>query len=129
MVKNFLFAVVSCMLLASVSFAGDDLLSGLDVNSIQDADISIEAASSDLDFDSLAGAAGEEKEGDVAIEACFRNFGYCGYGGYGGYGGFGYGCYSHTSYYCYRPVVYHTTCYAPVYTPCYTPVVRYWGCW
>ncbi|QDU94959.1 hypothetical protein [Lignipirellula cremea] len=132
MVKKFFLAMVPMMLMASVTLADDGLLDGLDLSSIQDAEISIEGASSDLDFDSLAGQAGEEAEGDEAIEACFRSFGYrsygrrsYGFGGYGGYGGYGYGCYrpTYSRYYCYRPT-YYRSCY----TSCYRPV-RYWGCW
>ncbi len=129
MIKKMIFAVVPMMLLATVAMAEDSLLKGLDLGDIQDAEISIDAASLDVDFDKLA----DNVDGDEAIEACFRSFGYgyggYGYGGYGyGYGGYGYGCYRpcynycYNSYYCYRPVVYYNTCY----TPCYT---SYWGCY
>jgi len=130
MLKKIIFAVVPMMFLATITVAEDNLLSGLDVTSIQDADISIEEASSDLDFDALSGEA-EEGEGDEAIEACFRRFGYrsFGYRGYGGFGhrGFGYGGFGYS---CYRPCYTSYYSYAPVYHHAYYPVVRnYWGCW
>ena len=127
MIKKMIFAVVPMILLATVAMAEDSLLKGLDLGDIQDADISIDAASLDVDFDKLA----DNVDGDEAIEACFRSFGYCGYNYGCGYGyGYNYGCYNYnycyrpcyTTYYCYRPVVYYTPCY----TPCYT---SYWGCY
>ena len=121
MLKKLVLAVVPMMFVAAVAVAEDDFLADLDVSNIQDADISIEEATFDVDFDDLANNAGEETE---AIEACFRRFGY-GYGfGYGyRWGGYGYrwgGCYRPYFYGCYRPVYHH--CYYPVYR-------NYWGCW
>ena len=121
MLKKMVFAMVPVMLLATVAMAEDDLLSDLDVNSIQDAEISIDEAAFDIDVDKLA----ENADGDEAIEACFRRFGYSGFGHrYWG------GCYNYCyrpcfnvcyrTYYCYRPVVYHTC--APIYR-------LYWGCY
>jgi len=126
MFKKIIFAVVPMMLLATVTIAEDNLLSGLDVSSIQDADISIEEANVDLDFDALSGEAGDE-EGEEAIEACFRRFGYRSFG-YRSYGfrGYGYG----RGYSCYRPCYSHYYTYRPVYRPYCYPVVRtYWGCY
>jgi len=113
MLKKLILAAVPMMFVATIAVAEDDLLADLDVNSIQDAEISIEQAGFDVDFDELADNAGEE---DEAIEACFRRFGYYGYG-----------------YRCYRPCYYRTyyySCYRPVYYHSYYPVYRhYWGCW
>ena len=130
MIKHVLFAVIPMLMFAGSVKADDFMteLSGLDASSIVDADISIEASAFDIDVDSLSAEAGEE--GEVAIEACFRRFGYrsCGYG-------YGYNCHRYN--YCYRP------CYRPCYTQyysyrpcynysyCYRPVhhVSYWGCY
>ena len=119
MLKKLVLAVVPMMFVAAVAVAEDDFLADLDVSSIQDAEISIEEATFDVDFDNLADNAGD----DEAIEACFRSFGYRSYGF-----GYGYRCYRPYYYNCYRPVYY--TCYRPVYYHTYYPVYRhYWGCW
>lgn len=116
MLKKMILAAVPMMLLATIAVAEDDFLADLDVASIQDADIAIEEAGFDVNFDELAeNATGD----DEAIEACFRRFGYYNYG---------YRCYRPYYYNCYRPVYY--SCYRPVYYHTYYPVYRnYWGCW
>ena len=120
MLKKLILAAVPMMFVAVVAVAEDDFLADLDVASIQDADISIEEAGFDVDFDKLAEDASGE---DEAIEACFRRFGYCSYG-YSYYRP----CYNYCYSYCYRPVYY--SCYRPVYYHTYYPVYRnYWGCW
>jgi hypothetical protein len=133
MLKKMILAAVPMMFLVSISVAEENFLADFDVSSIQDADISIEEAGFDVDFDDLANKAGGE---DEAIEASFRHFGY-GYRSYGyGYRGYGYGYRSHGyGYNCYRPY-YHSyyrpyySCYRPVYYHTYYPVYRnYWGCW
>ncbi len=127
MIKKVIFAVAGMILSATAVMAEDSLLADFDLGDIQDAEISIDAASLDVDFDKLA----DDASGDEAIEACFRSFGYRSYGyggyGYGGYGygyGYGYNCYRpcYRSYYCYRPVTYYRSCYRPCYT-------SYWGCY
>ena len=128
MLKKMILAAVPMMFLVSISVAEDNFLADFDVSSIQDADISIEEAGFDVDFDDLANNAGQDEE---AIEACFRSFGY-------GYRSYGYGyncyrpCYRHCYRHCYRPCYRHCyySCYRPVYYHTYYPVYRnYWGCW
>ena len=124
MLKKMILAAVPMMLLATIAVAEDNFLADLDVASIQDADIAIEEAGFDVDFDSLSENAGGD---DEAIEACFRSFGYHGWGHryYGGCYNYGYN-YGYN--YCYRPVYY--SCYTPVYYHTCYPVYRnYWGCW
>lgn len=123
MLKKMLFAVVPMLLLATVAHADDDLLAGLDANSIQDADITIESASLDVDFESVA----DNTDSEDAVEACFRRF------GYRGWGYRSYSCYR-PYYSCYRPyynVCYQTYyCYRPVfYQACYPVYRSYWGCY
>ncbi|PQO44233.1 hypothetical protein [Blastopirellula marina] len=122
MLKKVLFAIVPVFLF-TVALRADDALN-LNLNDIQDADVSIVEEGLDLDVDQLAADAGSESE-DQAIEACFRRFGYRSYG-YRSYGyrscGYGYGYSCYRPYYCYRPVYYAPVCY----TPCYT---NYWGCY
>ena len=119
MLKKLILAAVPMMFLVSVSVAEDDFLADLDINSIQDAEISIEEAGFDVDFDKLDDEASQEE----AIEACFRSYGYRSYG-------YGYSYSYYRPYYsCYRPVYYHTY-YRPVVYRTYYPVYRnYWGCW
>ena len=120
MLKKLILAAVPMMFVAVVAVAEDDFLADLDITSIQDADISIEEAGFDVDFDSLSENAGGD---DEAIEACFRRFGYRSWG-YNYYRP----CYNYGYNYCYRPVYY--SCYRPVYYHTYYPVYRnYWGCW
>ena len=76
-------ALVPLTMLASSVKADDDL--NIDVASIADADVSIVEADLDIDVDQLTADAGTE-DGDDAIEACFRRFGYR--GGYRGYRGY-----------------------------------------
>ena len=118
MLKNVMLALLPLTMLASSVKADDDL--NIDVASIADADVSIVDADLDIDVDQLTADAGTE-DGDDAIEACFRRFGYRGYRGYHNYG-----CYN----YC-RPLYsYRTICYAPpVYRCVVTPIYHYyWGC-
>jgi hypothetical protein len=109
--------------------AADDLLS-LDASSINDASISIEENSLDIDVEGLAKDASGEKS-DKAIEACFRRFGYgCGYN-YGCYNhcygyGYHYGCYN-PCYYTYRPCFYRPVCQVSYVT--YPVYSYYWGCY
>lgn len=123
MLKKMILAAVPMMFLVSISVAEDSFLADIDVNAIQDADISIQEAGFDVNVDDLANQAGAE---DEAVEACFRSFGYYNYG-YCGYRY--YGCYRPCYYsYCYRP--YYYSCYTPVYYHSCYPVYRnYWGCW
>jgi hypothetical protein len=125
MLKKMILAAVPMMFLVSISVAEENFLADFDVSSIQDADISIEVAGFDVDFDDLAKNAGGE---DEAIEACFRSRYGHGYG-YRSYGyGYGYNCYRPYYRSCYRPAYY--SCYRPVYHHTYYPVYRnYWGCW
>ena len=136
MFKKFSLAVVALALIATCSFASDDVLNDvadLKGSSINDASISVETDGLDgLDVDALASSAGGKS--DEAIEACFRSFGYnrCGYN---------YGCRSYYS--CYRPCytpcyyrpVHYTYCYRPVYYTTYTTCYSYptyscyWGCY
>ena len=123
MLKNVMLALVPLTMLASSVKADDDL--SIDVASIADADVSIVEADLDIDVDQLTADAGTE-DGDDAIEACFRRFGYRhrGYRGHCGYRS--YGCYN----YC-RPLYsYRTICYAPpVYRCVVAPIYSYyWGC-
>lgn len=117
-------ALVPLTLLATNAKADDDL--NIDVATITDADISIVEADLDIDVDQLSADAGTEN-GDEAIEACFRRFGYR----YGGWGGCYRRCFSHCYNYC-RPLYsYRTICYAPpVYRCVATPIYHYyWGCY
>jgi hypothetical protein len=116
MLKKMLFAVVPMLLLATAAHADDDLLAGLDANSIQDADITIESASLDVDFESVA----DNTDSEDAVEACFRRFGYRGWG--------------YRNYSCYRP--YYNVCYQTYYSyrpvfyqACYPVYRSYWGCY
>ena len=125
MLKKVIFAIAPMLMVVSSAMAEDNLLSGLDVSSINDAQIEIEDVSLDIDMDALADEAGDA---DEAIEACFRRFGY--YGGYRGYGYGHFGCYR--PYYTYRAYTYPSYfCYRPVYTyVTYAPIYRhYWGCY
>lgn len=126
MLKNVMLALVPLTMLASSVKADDDLT--IDVASIADAEVSVVEAELDIDVDLLTDDAGTE-DGEDAIEACFRRFGY-GYRGYRGYRGFcgyrNYGCYNHC-----RPLYsYRTICYAPpVYRCVVAPIYSYyWGC-
>ena len=80
MLKNVMLALVPLTMLAASVKADDDL--SIDVASIADADVSIVEAGLDIDVDQLTAEAGTE-DGEDAIEACFRRFGY-GYRGYRG---------------------------------------------
>lgn len=124
MLKNLMLALVPLTMLASSVKADDDL--NIDVASIADADVEIVEADLDIDVDQLSAEAGTQN-GDNAIEACFRRFGYS----YRGYGrGYYNSCYNHCYNYC-RPLYsYRTICYAPpVYRCVVTPIYHYyWGC-
>ncbi|MEO1983104.1 MAG: hypothetical protein ABGZ24_21550 [Fuerstiella sp.] len=130
MLKNVMLALVPLTMLASSVKADDDL--NIDVASIADAEVSIVVADLDIDVDQLSADAGTE-DGDDAIEACFRRFGYRGYRGYRGHRGYrGFCGYRSYGYYNYcRPLYsYRTICYAPpVYRCVVTPIYHYyWGC-
>jgi len=109
--KKFSLFVVALALVGS--FAGfakaNDDLSGFDLKSIKDADVTVIEASLDVDVDALAAKTQKED----AVEACFRR---CGY-----YGGCHHSCYNYN--YCYNSC--YNSCYSPCYsysyTPCYTP--------
>ena len=127
LVKKVLFAAAAVVLLASTVRADDDLLDGFDTTSITTAQAELVTPGLDgLDVDELQTQAGDE-QGDEAIEACFRRFGY-------GYRHFGYGYgYGFRSWNCYRPCYpvrhyYGFHCYRPI-VRVYRPVYYHWGCY
>ena len=126
MLKKLVLALMPLTLLASSVKADDDLT--IDIASITDANVEIVTGDLDIDVDTLSADAGGD--GDQAIEACFRRFGYnrrswgCGY-----HNSFYRGCYNSYKY-C-RPLYsYRTICYSPpVYRCVVTPIYHYyWGC-
>lgn len=134
MTKTLLAACAALMLVVS-SAKADDLME-FDLDSITDADISIEEVSFDIDVEALEAEtddglmSGNGDELEEAIGACFRRFGYGrrGFGGYHGYRGWG----GYNNFHCYRPVYrscYYNSCYRPIVRHCVTPIYRhYWGC-
>ena len=121
--KKLLFAIAPlCLMVATVNADDNDLK--FDLASISDASIEVEDVGLDgLDVDQL-GAQADGENGDDAIEACFRRFGYrhgCYSRWYRPCYSYNYGCYSsYPSFYCYRPIYRYAV--APIYN-------YYWGCY